>query len=187
MLPFQPHHIFCDTLLCYLTCPSHFHPDLHSPTSVLTERGFSWGYWSHLAQHMTPVTQLNIWQYLRESGHQAATRALPFLLSASPEVKVPVLHLNYSFLSKRSPTPLTNAAPLSTPWLDLLALSSGIGWRRWDTSCLHAQALWKSGCYSTPKQFKLDNTVNWGWDWWKSIVLFHTTKFRTSSKLLKQN
>lgn len=186
MLPFQS-HIFCDTLLCYLTSPSHFHPDLRSPTSVFSKRGFLWGYWSHLAQHMVPVTQLNIWQYHRVAVHQAATRALPFLLSASLELKVPVLHLNYSFLSKRSPTPLTNAAPLSTPWPDLLALSSDIGWRRWDASCLHARVLWKSGCYNTPKQLKLDNAVNWGWDWWKSIILFHTTKLGISSKLLKQN
>lgn len=186
MLPFHSHHIFCDTLLCYLTSPSHFHPDLHSPTSVLTKTD-SYGYWSHLAQHMVPATQLSIWQYHRVAGHQAATRALPFLLSASPEQKVPVLHLNCSFLSKRSPTPLTNTGPLSTPWLDLLALSIGIGWRRWDASCLHSQALWKSGCYNTPKQLKLDSTVNWGWDWWKSIVLFHTTQLRISSKLLKQN
>lgn len=136
---------------------------------------------------MISVTQLHVRQYHRVAEHQAATRALPFLLSALPKQKVPVLHLNYSFLSKRSSTPLMNAAPLSTPWLDLLALSSGIGWRRWDASCLHAQALWKSVCYSTPKQFKLDNTINWGWNWWKSIVLFHTTKLRINSKLLKQN
>lgn len=131
-----------------------------------------------------PVTQLNIWQYHRVAGHQAAMRTLPFLFSASPELNVRVLHLNYSFLSKRSPTPLMNTAPLSTPWLDMLAPSSCIRWRRWDVSCLHAQALWKSGCYNTPKQFKLDHTINWGWDWWKSIVLFHTTKAQSySSKI----
>lgn len=67
----------------------------------------------------------------------------------------------YMFSAYSSPC-LMNAAPLSTPWLDLLDLSSGIRWRRWDASCLHTQALWKSECYNIPKQLKLDDTVNCG-------------------------
>lgn len=54
---------------------------------------------------------------IRAAGHQAATRVLPVLMAAFPELKIPILHLNY-FLSKRSPTPLINVAPLYTPWLD---------------------------------------------------------------------
>lgn len=117
MLLFRSHHTFCDTpLLPYLTSPSHLHPDLHSSTAVLTKRGFLWGYWSHLVQHMVSVTQLNIWQYQSSwtpSSHKGIARPNGCL----PELKIPILHLNY-FLSKRSPTPLINVAPLYTPWLD---------------------------------------------------------------------
>lgn len=140
------------------------------------------------------VTHLSIQQYHRVSVHWGVMRALPFLLSASPELKVLFLRVNQFFLSKRSPAPLTNVAPLSTPWVGVLALSSGMGWRRQDASCLHAQALWKHpshGCYNTPKELKLElSKLVWDCippDWWKSIVLFLTTTIWISSKLLKQN
>lgn len=148
--------------LCYLASPSQFHPDLHSPTSVLTKRQFLQvpsSYWSHLAQHIVTVTHLNIQQYHRVTVHRGVTRASPFLSSASPELKVLFLQVNHIFLSNRSPDPLTNVAPLSTPWLGLLALSSGMGWRRQDASCLDAQGLWKHpscGCYNTAKELKLE-------------------------------
>lgn len=58
--------------------------------------------------------------------HQEDIRALHFPSSASPEPKVSILHLNYSFLSMKSPALLMNAASLSTPCLHLLALSHGI-------------------------------------------------------------
>lgn len=66
--------------------------------------------------------------------HQADIRALHFPSSASPEPKVSILHLNYSFLSMKSPALPMNAASLSTPCLHLLALSHGIRQKKRDSS-----------------------------------------------------